>query len=670
MSDLYERASGATSETSSTHASIEGVAHPLEPLTAEEITAAVAIVRTERQLGESTRFISVNLQEPAKELVLNFHNGEPIERQAFMVLLDYVAQRTYEARVSISQGKVMNWRELEGVQPAIIPEELAETEALVKANPDFQAALKRRGITDLELVMIDTWSPGYYESDELQQRRLLRSFPYMRYDNEDNGYAHPIEGIVILVDLNAAQVVRIDDYDVLPVPPQSGKYTPDAVGPLRTDLKPIEITQPEGTSFSVDGHEISWQKWRFRITFNTREGLVLHTVSYNDGGRERPVLYRASIAEMVVPYGDPGNSHYRKNAFDVGEYGLGTLANALELGCDCLGDITYFDALMTDGRGELQRLPNAICMHEEDYGILWKHYDWRANRTEVRRSRRLVVSFIATIDNYEYGFYWYFYQDGTIECEVKLTGIMSTGAVAEGYKPKHGTLVAPQLTAPNHQHIFSVRLDMMVDGLQNSVYEVHTESEPMGPENPYGNAFFAKATLLKDESEAQQIIDPLSCRYWKISNPNVQNELGEAVAYKLMPGSNTLPFAHPESSVMKRAGFAGKNLWVTRYAEDEKYPAGDYPNQHPGGAGLPEWTRANRSIVDTDVVLWYSMNINHIPSPEDWPVMPAHYINFMLKPAGFFNRSAALDIPPSEACDMDHHEHGHEHHHHEHGTAH
>ncbi len=295
------------------------------------------------------------------------------------------------------------------------------------------------------------------------------------------------------------------------------------------------------------------------------------------------------------------------------------------------------------------KLANAICMHEEDYGILWKHIDWRTNQTEVRRSRRLVISFIAKVGNYEYGFFWYLYQDGTIQFEVKLTGIMNTGAALPGVKPKYGQLVAPQLYAPIHQHIFSLRLDMMVDGLKNSVYEVHTESEPLGPENPHGNAFFAQATLLSRESEAQQTIDPFSSRYWKVVNHERLNALGEPVAYKIMPGDNTLPFTHPEASVMKRAAFARKHLWVTPYSPEERYPAGDYPNQHAGGAGLPAWTQANRSIEDTDVVVWYTMNSHHIPRPEDWPVMPAGYISFMLKPVGFFDRNPALDVPPTEA---------------------
>jgi primary-amine oxidase len=443
----------------------------------------------------------------------------------------------------------------------------------------------------------------------------------------------------------------------VPVPPEASNYTPEAVGQMRTDLKRLEITQPDGPSFTVNGHEVHWQKWHLRIGFNTREGLVLHTVNYEDSGRLRPILYRASIAEMVVPYGDPGVSHYRKTAFDVGEYGIGVLANALERGCDCLGHIYYFDALMTDSHGNLVQLPNAICMHEEDSGILWKHFDWRTGRTEVRRSRRLVISFIATIDNYEYAFYWYFYQDGTIELEVKLTGILSTGAVPPGVKPKYGQLVAPQVNAPIHQHILCIRLDMMVDGQNNSVYEVNTEAEPLGPENPYGNAFFATSTLLVSESEAQRIIDPLSCRYWKVVNPNSLNKVGEPVAYKLMPGENTLPFVHPESSIMRRAGFARKNLWVTPYSPQERYPAGDYPNQNPGGDGLPAWTQANRSLENTDIVVWYVMNAHHIPRPEDWPVMPETRIGFMLKPVGFFDRNPALDVPPPTST----HENGCEH---------
>jgi primary-amine oxidase len=648
MADTYQAIESSISPPS--------ILHPLEPLTAEEIAAAVHIVRTERNLHERVRFASVALHEPPKEVVLNFKQGDPVTRAAFIILLDNTDGATYEVVVSITEGKVASWRHIPGVQPSIMLDEFFECEQAVKASPEFQAALRKRGITNFDLLMVDPWSAGSYGGEEEKTQRLSRALSWVRSDPNDNGYAHPIEGLIAVVDLNKMEVVRVEDYGVVPLPPSNGNYTPEAVGQLRADLKPLEITQPEGPSFTVNGHEVHWQKWHFRLGFTPREGVVFYTVGYEDQGRIRPILYRASLAEMVVPYGDPRPAHYRQNAFDVGEYGVGTLANALELGCDCLGHIHYFDAFMTDSRGNLVQLPNVICMHEEDYGILWKHIDWRTNQTEVRRSRRLVVSFIATVGNYEYGYFWYFYQDGTIQFEVKMTGIMNTGAVPPGVKPKYGQLVAPQLNAPIHQHFFNVRLDMMVDGLNNSVYEVHTEAEAPGPENPYGNAYFAKSTLLSTEAEAQQVIDPLSGRYWKVVNPTILNGVDEPVGYKLMPGENVLPFARPESSVFKRATFATKHLWVTPYNPAERYPAGDYPNQHPGGAGLPEWTQVNRSLENTNVVLWYTVGVHHVPRPEDWPVMPVTYYGFTLKPVGFFDRNPGLDVPPpthkhSDACE-------------------
>lgn len=417
------------------------------------------------------------------------------------------------------------------------------------------------------------------------------------------------------------------------------------MGDLREDVKPIEITQPEGVSFTVEGHEIRWQKWRMRIGFTAREGLVLHTVAYQDGEELRPLIYRASFSEMVVPYGDVSPTHAWKNAFDIGEYGLGALANSLDLGCDCLGEITYFDALLCDAAGNPQAIKNAICLHEEDASLLWKHVDWRTNETEVRRSRRLVLSFVATVGNYEYGYYWYFQQDGAIEVEVKLTGILSTGALAVGESSPHATVIAPGLSAPYHQHFFNVRMDMMVDGPRNSVVEVDSEPVPVGSENPLGNAFITRETLLGSEAGNARLLDQSRARYWKIVNPGVTNRLGQPVAYKLEPGNNSMAMAQPGSSVVARSGFITRHLWVTKYDPSQRFAAGEYPNQHAGGDGLPAWIKSDRPTEDTDVVVWYSMGHHHIPRPEDWPVMPVGRIGFMLKPAGFFERNPALDVP-------------------------
>jgi primary-amine oxidase len=356
---------------------------------------------------------------------------------------------------------------------------------------------------------------------------------------------------------------------------------------------------------------------------------------------------------MVVPYGDPSPVHSKKNAFDVGEYNIGLLANSLELGCDCLGEIRYFDVELADNRGNPYTLKNAICMHEEDDGLLWKHTDFRTGAVETRRSRVLVVSFVSTVGNYEYAFYWSFRQDGTIEFEVRMTGVVSTGVLAEGVTPKYGQrLNMDGLYAPIHQHFFNFRLDMDVDGGPNSVYEVHAEAEPAGPDNPIGNVFFSRSTLLRTESEAQQQVDPLRGRIWKVVNANTSNAVGEPTAYRLMPLTNVAPFARPEASVAQRAGFMAQHLWVTPYAPDELFAAGDYPNQHSGGDGLPRWTAANRSVENTDVVLWYSLGAHHPVRLEDWPVMPTSSVGFMLQPHGFFDRSPAIDVAASE------HKHG------------
>jgi primary-amine oxidase len=500
-------------------------------------------------------------------------------------------------------------------------------------------------VTDLDQVQIDPWPAGNFGLPGEQGRRLTRCVSYVRPAPTDNGYAHPLEGLVAVVDLAGGEVIEVIDSGPVPVPEESGNYDAAAVGPFRSDLKPVSITQPEGPSFVVDGNHVSWQRWRLRFSVHPIEGLVLHAVTYEG----RSILYRASIAEMVVPYGATGTSHWWKNAFDAGEWGLGRMIQPLTNGCDCLGEIRYADAVMSDETGGGSVVSNAVCLHEEDFGILWKHADLWSGLTETRRSRRLVISIISTVGNYEYGFYWYFYLDGTIQLEVKLTGIMQTSAVAPGAEPDHAVLVAPGLGAPHHQHLFCARLDVDLDGSANSVYEVDVTSDGNGSANPHGNGFGPKVTLLARESEAQRLADPQAGRCWKVVNPNVINRLGQPVGYRLITNSPARLLADPAARITSRAAFATRNLWVTPYSADERRPAGEYPNQSEGGDGLPSWTAADRPVADTDVVLWHTFGVNHIARPEDWPVMPVEYAGFLLKPDGFFDRNPALDVPPPSA---------------------
>jgi primary-amine oxidase len=638
------------------------VLHPLEPLAAEEISAASAILKAEKGLGATARFVFVTLHEPPKAAV---QAGETVPREAFVVLYERSERKTYEAVVSLTDERVISWTHVEGVQPPITFEEFMACEAAVQADAGWQEAMRKRGVEDFSLAMIDPWAAGYMgEEDAATSRRILRPLTWVRSEPGEHGYARPVEGLVVEFDLDQMAVVAVHDYGVVPLPPKAGNYDAERVASEdnvpsfaspRADLKPIEITQPEGPSFSVEGHAVSWQKWRVRIGFTPREGLILHDVGYVDRGKLRPIIYRASLAEMFVPYGDPAPTHRFKNVFDMGEYGVGWLANPLALGCDCLGEIRYFDGVVNDQDGNAMTIPNAICMHEEDYGIGWKHTDFRTEEVEVRRLRRLVISTIVTVGNYEYGYFWYLYTDGTIEYEIKLTGVLSTGAVPVGEQPRHGTLLAPGLYGPYHQHFFCVRMDMEVDGEANTVVEVDSEPLPLGPDNPVGTAWVTKRTPIRREGDGQRVVDPARARYWRIENASTANAVGDPVAYRLEPGANVMPMAHPTGQQGPRAGFMYRHVWVTPYDPAERYAAGDYPNQHPGGEGLPAWTQSDRGVEDTDLVLWYSFGAHHVPRPEDWPVMPVQHVGFKLKPSGFFDRNPALDMPRSEPDHCAHH---------------
>jgi primary-amine oxidase len=626
----------------------QSVIHPLEPLTADEVKLAVQVLRDSRKVTPTTRFVSVSLKEPPKSAVHGSDRPAALNREAFAVLFDNATNSCYEATVSLAKRDLTGWKHVPGVQPTMTIDEQIECEQAVLASAEFKAALKKHyGIEDTSLVMVDIWSAGNYGSEEDRTRRLARPLCFVRKDLTDNGYARPIEGIRPVVDLNTMQVIRVDEHGTWPLPPGECNYSADRVPNQRRDIRPIDITQPQGPSFQVEGRQVKWQKWSFVVGFNAREGLTLHHLRYDDGGKERSVLYRASLTEMVVPYGDPGPTQRRKNAFDVGEYGMGMCANSLELGCDCLGHIHYFDAHLTTSRGDPLTIKNAICMHEEDFGILWKHTDRRLNVPEVRRSRRLVISSVSTVENYEYGFFWYLYQDGTIQLEVKLTGILSLGALPPGEKSKYGVLVAPQVYAPNHQHFFNVRLDFDLDGPANSVYQMDVVADELGPNNPYENAFQAKPTLLKTEKQARANLSLETARTWRIVNESVKNAVGEPVGYKFLPGDNSVPYASKNAWWRKRAGFVNHHVWVTPFKDDERYGAGDYPNQSTGGDGLIRWTEQDRPIANTDVVFWYTMGHTHLPRPEDYPVMPTAYIGFTLKPQGFFALNPANDVPPS-----------------------
>ncbi|MGM0717598.1 MAG: primary-amine oxidase [Halobacteriota archaeon] len=642
--------------------------HPLDPLTPAEIETAGSLLQNASAFTDQARIVKIVLNEPSKHALRAYEDSdEAVDREAFAVIRDSPERKTYEAIVSLETESLTSVEHVEGAQPSIAIEEFIECEETVKANDAWQSALEDRGVEETDRAMVDPWSVGYDFIPEHidRDRRLAHGLTYVRPSAEDGdeGYAKPVTGLHVFVDLDEMSVVDVVDHGPPdpdnPLPPEEMSYR-EADVDLRSDLKPYDVVQPEGPSFEVSGHKVEWQNWEFRVGWTQREGLVLYNVGYRDDGEFRKILHRASMAEMSVPYGTPDQNDRFKNAMDAGEYNIGRLAKSLEKRCDCLGYMHYFDAVMNTMEGEVNVLPNAICMHEEDYGLLWERSDWRTESAESRRNRRLVVSFISAVGNYDYAFYWYFYQDGSIQIQVRLTGIDNVSAAPKNADIRgYSELVAPQLKAPIHQHFFNFRLDFDIDGVENNVYEVENQTIPTGPDgfnphadvsegspNPGGNAFYADVTQFERETEATRLIDPLAGRYWKVTNPEQTNRLGREVGYRIEPHENVRAAVDEESSVARRSGFVMNHLWVTQFDEDERFPAGAYPNQAEGPDGLPVWVEQDRSLEGEDLVVWYTLGKNHVTRPEDWPVLPVQMANVKLTPDNFFDRSAALDVPP------------------------
>ena len=622
--------------------------HPLEPLNGDEFRQVAAALRRDAGVSDAFRFASIELVEPPKADVLAWQPGDMCPRQALAVLWDRGTSRTFEAVVDLLSDAVLSFTHVPGATPNFTVDEWHDCDAALRRMPEVAEALAGRGITDIDLCYFDVWTYGRTMMPaEHTDRRLGWVDVWRRSVPGGSPYANMVAGLKFIVDMSTMELLEIEDSGDVPPAPVMGEYVPELIPGLvqRSDRKPLEIVQPEGPSFEVDGHVLRWNNWEMRVGFNYREGPVLYQVSF--GGRS--IAYRMSFAEMVVPYRDPTPDHYRRTAYDIGEWGLGYMTTSLELGCDCLGEIRYLDATLTDSRGEPFDIKNAVCSHEEDNLILWKHVD-ALRGAEVRRMRRFVISCHATVANYEYLVYWRFYEDGNIECEVRATGIMVTTPLPEGATSSpYGTVVDQRTYAPYHQHFIVARLDLDIDGPQNTVLEVDSIVPPTGPGNEYGLALTTLATPVRSESEAGRDYDWSTQRSWTVVNPSKLNGLGTPVGYKLVPTGSFPVLMDPESPQLKRAPVMGHQLWVTRQHDDERWPAGGYPIQSESDlGGISEWVKDDEPLEDADIVLWYLFGIHHITRPEEWPVMAADTVSFWIKPFGFFDRNPSLDVARSD----------------------
>ncbi|KAK5270272.1 hypothetical protein LTR99_005656 [Exophiala xenobiotica] len=647
--------------------------HPLDQLSGEEVQIARQAVLDARKAA--ILFRNIYAVEPAKADLVKFLNAEHAgtlttdtsrpPRQArvqYDVVYEDRSHEYMESVIDIASGKEIRLRKPEkGSQQSLTVDEFMEFNRVCVASDKFKDAIKELNLDAEKFeIAIDPWPYGGPDPGETTPRYTQGlCFAKLRNANPDsNHYGFPLP-IIPVMDTYKKEIIRIDrlatggSEDGLEYGTagknvlehcQPAEYVPELLDtPLRQYLKPLNVLQPEGPSFTVsDDSLIEWQKWRFRVGFTPRECAVLHDVHY-DG---RSVLYRLSLSEMTVPYGDPRPPFHRKQAFDFGDAGAGRAANNLALGCDCLGVIKYIDAMLVDSTGQPSVSKNVVCVHEQDNGIGWKHTNFRTNRAVVTRNRELVVQFIITLANYEYIFAYKFDQAGGITVETRATGIVSVVNIDPGKTSPYGNVVSPGALAQNHQHIFAVRIDPAIDGQANTIFTEESMPIPMNPKtNPFGNGYEVVRKAVTKSSWIHA--SPFTNLTIKMANPNKINAVSQRpVAYKFIPSPSQLILADPESIVAKRAAFAQHHVWVTKYRDEELFAAGEFTNQSQiEQGGVADAVARNEDVEDDDVVVWNVFGLTHNPRVEDWPVMPVEIHELQLKPADFFERNPALDVP-------------------------
>lgn len=640
------------------------VHHPLDPLTPDEYWVVYNTLRDAGKLEEKTIFASELLHEPAKSYVLGWKAGDPIAREADVVLL--TDGKSYEARIDIAAKKIEYCKELKEQAP-VSETEMQSYDDVLKKDPRIVEALKKREIADMRLIHCYVTPAGYVALPEQTEGKRIGWGGCVYSANAKYAWDREIPGIFFVVDMNAKKIVRFSDYGFVPMPKSTSVYDADG-GKALPGTKPFLIAQPDGPGFTFENGEVSWQNWNFRFRLDPRVGAVVNLVSLKDGGRNRSVMYEGSLSEMYVPYQDPEETWNSHVFIDAGEYftntGSGGIIKPLLPGVDCPSYATFISGTFVHDNGTPYVRPQLACIFERVTGDpAWRHWDEDTYAVSGRPSRELVVRTIATVGNYDYLFDWRFEQNGTIVGGVGATGILEVKAVddqradgppsskiagktPDGKDVYFGQLVAPGIDGVDHDHFFSYRLDLDVDGVNNTLMVDKLVPFKLPDDSPGRKWIWAmQPEMAKTESDAKLNVSIEHPAMWRFANENVKNSLGQPTSFEIMPGATELSLLPSTEWPQKRAGYSEHSLWVTPYNPEERYAAGVYVMGSKGEDSLPAWTKKNRNIMNTDIVAWYTVGFHHVPRPEDWPQMPVMWHTFELRPFQFLPKNPTMDLP-------------------------
>lgn len=631
---------------SSSLVSAQNAFHPLDALTTQEYWAVYDVVASSGHLDADTRFASVLLHEPDKSAVLAWNPRASFPREADVLLQR--KEKVIEARVDIAAHKLTSWKEVPGAQGPFALDEILGMTQLILADDRVKNALARRGVTDLNSLECAALPIGYLAFPEQKTNRIAAAQCALLHGSY-HSWGMSIGGLNIEVDMASKKVLEVYDEDLTPLPtPTNYEEIPEIPRP---GTKPAVVSQPLGPGFLITDGEVSWQNWHFRFRLDSRVGPIVNLVSIEDRGKRRSVLYEGMLSELFVPYMDPARGWSTRTFIDAGEFYPGGVLQNLREGLDCPANAVYFDAISVNEKGIPVLKSHQACLFERFSGdIAWRHGD--GPEVWGRPSRTLVLRSAAVIGNYDYLVDWRFEQDGSIRVAVGATGIIETRPVAQeraaaGHDSveQYGQLVDKNTLGVDHDHFFSFRLDLDVDGPRNSFMIHRLVRKDLPPDGPRKSIWVTEPHVAAKEADAMMDIHLDRPSMWMFVNPNVIGPLGHPTGYEIMPGVTAASLLSPEDGPQKVGAFSGHQLWVTPYRPDELYAAGTYPNSSKGDDGLATWTKENRAIENTDIVAWYTMGFHHVPREEDWPVMPVMWHDFVIRPFHFFPQNPVLTLP-------------------------
>jgi primary-amine oxidase len=638
---------------------------PWHSLTAKEIREVAAAV-TESVDGTLV-FNRMSLLEPDKSQALSWQTDTNAARGADV--LYRLDKLSYRVRYDFQTSELSSPALLTSGQPMLVGQELYTALELVNELPEVREVLEQRGVSSGDGLCLPRTVGRFFSdlADPINDRLVrfdcfnIRGQSGMGILPTTSAFARPIEGISVLFDVEELRLIEITDSFVgVEAPPSDFEvieFHPSALD-TRERLKPISISQNEGRNFSIMGSQVDWQNWRFHLRFDPRQGAILNNIGYITERGFRSVAYEIAMSEMVVPYQDPDIHWFYRAYFDMGEYGFGNMATELK-GNDCPANAVYQDVMLHSAAGEPVVAPNRICIFEFDPGYpSWRHYESLyegvpgIEKHNARRATNLVVRMVAVIGNYDYFQDYIFQQDGRVRIRLISTGIDATKGVfaaklsdpTADAETQTGTLIAPYRLGVNHDHFFSYRIDMDVDGVENNFERQRLTAVPQ-PENADRQAIWAVTReKVENEQQARTTMRVEKPALLTFSSASVTNKMGYPASYQLM-FPNIRPLVTLQDPIYQRAGFLKNNLWVTRYKRDEIFSTGIAVNQSAPGVGLPLYAADNESVKNADLVAWPTIGFHHVPMAEDWPVMPAKVDEIVLKPRNFFDRNPALDVP-------------------------